>query len=401
MKEQENFCPTHLYRGVVIDYSGIENYKFSGTDLVVNYKPIIDEYGRKTVKDGNEYGVYMTDNLNMVRQAYGNLHHNGTPIHSNLEIRGNRIMIPSVAVIYDINTEGLNVKRPFISRQLEGHYNNGFEGNEWITDVVPAQNYEIIRVRIGRDILHDAEDIDLTDQNNLSQRVKEKLGLRKYRLEIFANSMEQLSPFKRQHLGLDEMKLLKEIFGEHGVRYCKEDSLDFTKVEDLLTYLQMKIYQQNTMTIDFQTLKYLDSLRGMASDISSLIEILKQEKIKNMKDKISFEKRKEAEGIPYATIKFDQMEKRVDLILTLLLLKVKKLQPIQKQKNHQPMQLGSEEQEWEMVKRKYNYDELEFEQRYFLEQQFGKMVRERNNQFTDEKLIYEEGDGIESRRKIL
>lgn len=256
-------------------------------------------------------------------------------------------------------------------------------------------------MRIGRDILHDAEDIDLTDQNNLSQRVKEKLGLRKYRLEIFANSMEQLSPFKRQHLGLDEMKLLKEIFGEHGVRYCKEDSLDFTKVEDLLTYLQMKIYQQNTMTIDFQTLKYLDSLRGMASDISSLIEILKQEKIKNMKDKISFEKRKEAEGIPYATIKFDQMEKRVDLILTLLLLKVKKLQPIQKQKNHQPMQLGSEEQEWEMVKRKYNYDELEFEQRYFLEQQFGKMVRERNNQFTDEKLIYEEGDGIESRRKIL
>ena len=72
--------PSVLYRGIKVDYNSLQNFKFFGVDLKVNYAPIINQYGRKTVTDGNEYGVYMSDNLNKVTSAYGDLHHDGLPI---------------------------------------------------------------------------------------------------------------------------------------------------------------------------------------------------------------------------------------------------------------------------------------------------------------------------------
>lgn len=41
-----------LYRGIKVDYNSLQNFKFSGIDLKVNYAPIIDQYGRKTVTYG-------------------------------------------------------------------------------------------------------------------------------------------------------------------------------------------------------------------------------------------------------------------------------------------------------------------------------------------------------------
>lgn len=199
--------PNVLYRGIKVDYNGLQNYKFSGVDLTVNYAPIIDQYGSKTVIDGNEYGVYMSDNLSMVISAYGNQHHDGIPIHNNLSIHNERIIIPSVAVIYQINTDGLNVRKPFICDQLKGHYNNGYEGDEWIADIVPANNYLLYRVRIGADILHDAEDVDLINIENISEYVKHQIEMRKYRLEIFANAMEKMPLMKKNAISREELDI--------------------------------------------------------------------------------------------------------------------------------------------------------------------------------------------------
>ena len=63
--------PSVLYRGLKVDYNSLQNFEFSGVDLKVNYAPIIDQYGRKTVTDGNEYGVYMSDHLSIVTSPYG------------------------------------------------------------------------------------------------------------------------------------------------------------------------------------------------------------------------------------------------------------------------------------------------------------------------------------------
>lgn len=343
--------------------------------------PIIDQYGRKTVTDGNEYGVYMSDNLNMVTSAYGELHHDGLPIYNNLSIYNERIMIPSVAVIYQISTEGLDVRKHFISDQLKGHYNNGFQGDEWITDFVPADNYTLYRVRIGSDILHDAEDIDSSKTDDISEQVKQKLEIRKYRLETFANAMEKMSPMKRNAIGGDELNILKSIYGKNGLKYINEDSLITNNVDGMLRYLVAKTFKQNESDIDFQTIRYINGLKGQAISIDSIIEILKNDKIKNMQDKVAFEKRKKQEGVPYVTSKFDKQEKRLDGLMSMVLLRRKKDNQHKQEQTQVNTSINEnktkEDQEWEMIKEKYEYDELESERQQIVEQQFREVIYKR------------------------
>lgn len=373
--------PSVLYRGIKVDYNSLQNFEFSGVDLKVNYAPIIDQYGRKTVTDGNEYGVYMSDNLHMVTSAYGDLHHDGLPIYNNLSIYNERIMIPSVAVIYQISTEGLDVRKPFISEQLKGHYNNGFQGDEWITDIVPADNHTLYRVRIGADILHDAENIDLSKTDDISEQVKQKLEMRKYRLETFANAMERMPPMKRNAIGRDELNILKSIYGKNGLKYINEDSLITSNVDGMLRYLVAKTFKQNESDIDFQTIRYINGLKGQAISIDSIIEILKNDKIKNMQDKVAFEERKKQEGVPYVTSKFDKQEKRLDGLMSIVLLRRKKDNQHKQEQTQVNTSINEnktrEDQEWEMIKEKYDYDELESERQQIVEQQFREVIYKR------------------------
>ena len=284
--------PNVLYKGLKINYNNLQDFEFFGIDLKVNYAPIIDQYGRKTVTDGNEYGVYMFNNLGMVECAYNDLHHEGIPIHNSLLINNERIMIPSIAVIYQINTNGLDIRKPFISEQFKGQYNNGFQGDEWITDIVPASNYTLYRVRIGADVLHDAEDIDLSSVEDIKKQVRRKLEMRKYRLEMFANAMERIPSIKRNTIDRDKLNILKSIYGDNGLKYINEDSLITSDVDGMLKYLVAKIFKQNESDIDFQTIRYINGLKGQAMTIDAIIEILKKDKIKNMQEKGEFENRK-------------------------------------------------------------------------------------------------------------
>lgn len=373
--------PSILYRGLKVDYRNLQNFEFSGVDLKVNYAPIIDQYGRKTVIDGNEYGVYMSDNLNMVTSAYGNLHHDGIPIHNNLLIFNKRIMIPSVAVIYQINTVGLNVRKPFISDQLKGHYNNGFSGNEWIADVVPADNYQLYRVRIGADILHDEEDIDLLNGEDISGQVKLKLEMRKYRLETFANAMEKMPPMKRNAIGRDELNILKSIYGEIGLKYTDEDKLLTNNADGMLTYLVARIFKQNELDIDFQTIKYINSLKEQATSVDSIIEILKSDRVKNMQDKVAFVERKKQQGVSFVTSRFDKKEKMLDTLMSIVLLRQDKDNQYRQEQTQVNISDNEnkirEDQEWKMIKERCEYDKLEPERQRIVEQQFYEMICKR------------------------
>lgn len=373
--------PSILYRGLKVDYRNLQNFEFSGVDLKVNYAPIIDQYGRKTVIDGNEYGVYMSDNLNMVTSAYGNLHHDGIPIHNNLLIFNERIMIPSVAVIYQINTVGLNVRKPFISDQLKGHYNNGFSGNEWIADVVPADNYQLYRVRIGADILHDEEDIDLLNGEDISGQVKLKLEMRKYRLETFANAMEKMPPMKRNAIGRDELNILKSIYGEIGLKYTDEDKLLTNNADGMLTYLVARIFKQNELDIDFQTIKYINSLKEQATSVDSIIEILKSDRVKNMQDKVAFVERKKQQGVSFVTSRFDKKEKMLDTLMSIVLLRQDKDNQYRQEQTQVNISNNEnkirEDQEWKMIKERCEYDKLEPERQRIVEQQFYEMICKR------------------------
>ena len=377
--------PDVLYRGVKVNYNDLQDFQFSGIDLIVNYDPIIDQYGRKTVIDGNEYGVYMSDNLSMVKSAYGDLHSDGMTIHKNLSIYNERIMIPSVAVIYQINTNGIDVRRPFISDQLKGHYNNGFQGDEYIADIVPASNYTIYRVRIGSDILHDAEDIDISRIENISELVKQKLEMRKYRLEMFANAMERISPVKRSFIGRDELNILKSIYGENGIKYINEDSLFTSDVDGMLKYLVAKVFKQNELDIDYQTIKYINGLKGQATNVDSIIEILKNDKIKNMQEKVAFVEKKEQEGVSYTTNLFDKKDKRLaDLMSIIILRRNSEFKKAEEQENH----VLPEEQ---IRREKLNRPKLRIEViRSVVLRNNSKRLKKLKNQVIEENTIIEE-----------
>lgn len=309
--------PDTLYRGVRISYKDLPNFKFSGEDLVVDYEPIIDEHGRKTVADGNEYGVYMSDNLSMVEYAYGNLHNDGTPI-SKLQLNYQQIAIPDVAVIYQIDADDLDIREPFISDALRRHYNNGFQGKEWIADTVPADNYDLYRVRIGEDILHDAEDMDLQKTEGLSERVRQELEARKRRLEVFADAMEKLSPAQRRTIDRGKLDILKTIYGEDGLKYTDEDALDTDDINGMLKFLAVKTFKRDEENIDFQALEYINDLEKRAEDVDSLAEILQNDRQKNAQEKAAFEERKKQDGESYSTSRFDKKDERLNSLLSLI-----------------------------------------------------------------------------------
>ena len=183
MEEKFDQIPKTLYRGYNIKYKKLPNFHLSGVDLKVNYAPSINENGEKTVTDGNEYGVYMSDNLDMVKSAYGNTkmaRENVEPLVSiNNGTYLEQMMLPVISIIYEINPDGLAVRKPKIAPIWQGHYNNGFRGDEYITDKIPADHYQVIQAKIGSDLLHEAEEIDVTDIKKAEEELKQKAELRR------------------------------------------------------------------------------------------------------------------------------------------------------------------------------------------------------------------------------
>ncbi len=146
MSEKLHLPPEHLYRGIVVPVSAIDE-AFLTRPLVPGAKPRLDEHSRVTVNDGNEYGVYMSDNKRMVKAAYAEPRHGenmeGVP----------HVSVPKVGVLYQIDPTGLDVRKPWVTDYLKSVYNNGFEGHEWIADSVPPENYQVLQLKLGRDLL--------------------------------------------------------------------------------------------------------------------------------------------------------------------------------------------------------------------------------------------------------
>lgn len=315
--------PNILYRGVVISYDKLDDFDLEG-DLVVPYEPIIDGKGEKTVFDGNEYGVYMTTNQRMVYDVYGNVHGGGKPVQKNLTIGDRRIpiAIPDIAISYEIDTDGVSIRQPKITSVLAGHYNNGFSGEEWIADEVPNDKYKVTRVRIGKDVLHDHEDIPITDDmNSVKEETKSKIQERKLRLTRFASEIEKISDFQRRSIDDIQMKVFKDLFGQNGVCYTDIKDIDVSSNIGKTTYLMSSVYNQNTEEVDYKTLKYIEELKKRLSkldnpeDPEGLRKIISDDMEVNNNKRQDFVQRKLEEGISYTTVVFD---KRNDMMSSLL-----------------------------------------------------------------------------------
>ncbi|MGE5456565.1 MAG: hypothetical protein ACM3O4_05645 [Ignavibacteriales bacterium] len=322
--------PQFLYRGIVIPYDKLESFSLSEIDLVVPYEPIIDENGDKVVLDGNEYGVYMTDNKKMVQDVYGNIHGNGTTIQSDIKIGSDqrKISIPSIGISYEIDTKGIDVRQPKITSTLRGHYNNGFQGDEWIADKIPSSNYEVFRIRIGEDILHKAEDVPIIDKNieEAKKIAIEKMKMRKYRLDSLVNELSKMTPIQRLQIEYSQISILKDIFGPDGVRYINSNDMDISNNFGKIKYLFSTFYNKGNGVINYTTLDYIESLKQKLakSESPEQFEMLNQiilEDIKNNDDKRNaFIQRKNEEGVEFTTAGFDRKSEMMNEILNSLIL---------------------------------------------------------------------------------
>lgn len=210
--------PKNVYRGMTMPYETFARLDFE-SDLVPNEPPIIDEKGRKVVGDGNEYGVYMTDNEQLAIDTYGNPDHNHGKTLGTVRLFGGEnltISEPSFGVIYKIDTENTDIHKPWITDYLKGHYNNGYQGEEWVSEHIPKENYEVSSITIGNDILHDKENMS----NATKEEIKARYEERKHHLERLCSDIGQSLPPELRFLPKrDLVKKLKEIYGDGGTAY--------------------------------------------------------------------------------------------------------------------------------------------------------------------------------------
>ncbi len=91
--------PDRLYRGIIVPSSAADASLYT-SDLVPGSDPQFDEQGRKIVADGNEYGVYMTDNPTAAESVHGSPKHGDVlPDSPRFSYRGDhqrRVTVPQV-----------------------------------------------------------------------------------------------------------------------------------------------------------------------------------------------------------------------------------------------------------------------------------------------------------------
>lgn len=202
-KEKE-IKPEKLYRGYSIHPDELSLEKFQETLVPMN----VNENDPTKVNDGNELGVYMSTNENMVKH-YGqnsafveNLHID-TPAYDNGNGKINYIKLPSCGVIIEVDTKNLSIKKPEITLCLQGVYNNGMSGDEWIADKIPATSYRVKKFILnigGSDLTRVILDVDGFDEKKLQEAIdyiKNKFEKEKQEAMKYKKFLESLSDNER------------------------------------------------------------------------------------------------------------------------------------------------------------------------------------------------------------
>lgn len=253
--------PEFLYRGIIVNEKVLKEKPVYGVDLTPPNPPKYDEQGRKIVGDGNEYGVYMSDYKEVATEAYANVSINdGTPLNSNIRIgdRALRIAVPAVGIVYKISTNNLDVHKPWITSTLQGHYNNGYMGDEWIAEKIPVENYRIEKVVVGEDILHPKKEIVFENQEEILSIINEELEERKKRLINFEKFIESLPINNVLRMTTFEIDVYKEIFKKNGLIETNIDTFNVNNTNDCIKLMMAYIYKSNQEKIPMQELQYLN-----------------------------------------------------------------------------------------------------------------------------------------------
>jgi len=202
LKQEQDNIPETLYRGITLKVDDFEKADFSTT-----LKPgsdEIDEDGNRVVSDGNEYGVYMSTNPRMVKTAYYGKSKEGIKTESFLRSWswGNEtyIPLPSVGILFEIKTEGLDVREPQFKKTLKGVANNGFEGKEYVVEEIPTSNFKVKELCLSSEVydkeaiiykIETEKDFENAKKDILTRYKEKKSQMLRFRDEIANLPKEQ------------------------------------------------------------------------------------------------------------------------------------------------------------------------------------------------------------------
>lgn len=161
------------------------------------------------IGDGNELGVYMSTNRIMPETAYASASIPGLSIKTEkFNDRGvitDLVEVPVCGVILEIDTKGLDIRKPKIRPVLQGVYNNGFDGDEWIADKIPPENYKVVRLKLSTHP-NDAQklivDIDDTNPESLLNgitQIQKRFNLMYEKAQSYSNFIKSLTPQERRN----------------------------------------------------------------------------------------------------------------------------------------------------------------------------------------------------------
>jgi len=305
--------PKELYRGVTLTWDHFINSTYNplgGEDLYPPNAPKIDELGRKVVGDGNEYGVYMSTNEQMVDAAYGKLGINasGNPLAHDITLGRTigRIREPKISITYKIDPKKVEIREPF---NTFGHYNNGFDGEEWIADVIPSNAYELRTVGISGDFLHAPDKFD-PKRKNLEERIIRRFEERKKHLEFFAETILTAIPDKRDDIGSTDRELFCELFGDNGAVYAIPNLIRTENAAEMTFYLLASNSRDVPNNLDLNLLRQIKKYEKSTGEDAS-IDVLSATIVSDIERR---RKKRMEKGLPVDQMTFAKEQHLLDQI---------------------------------------------------------------------------------------
>ena len=268
--------PSKLYRGINFSAEKLKGFNLAGKDMITTTEARVNEDGKMVVGDGNEYGVYMTDNQTMVDNVYGKPHGTGQPI-SKVMIDHRMVALPRVGIAYEIDPQkAVNLRKPWISSVLQGHYNNGFSGDEWIADKIPVGGYRVTKIEIGNDILHESQSFNIEENDNIKSvqdNVNKIVEERTKHLQALTKYLGTCSEQRIRAMNGTDVQNLKFLFGDDGLAYKDVATMDVSTYEGQCDFFIANLLKEGKFTPE--KYRHMFNIRKPKPGCNSLVERLK------------------------------------------------------------------------------------------------------------------------------
>lgn len=216
--------PVKLYRGYTVNPETLTADQLRQTLLPGRHA--VDDPTR--IGDGNELGVYMSTNSLMVEKVYasgGQVEGCFIQTERYIDSSGSHAMgvnLPTCGVVIEVDTVGLAIREPKMIPALQGHYNNGYEGYEWIADEIQPSNYRVIKLVFAKHpndsqrVVVDVASMDESELQKVIEAIQERFQKAKSEALAFKQFLETLSPQQRMN-GYTLKRLWEKHLAENAI----------------------------------------------------------------------------------------------------------------------------------------------------------------------------------------